>query len=95
MTGGTDERLTTAEMARFCARGYLVFESVVPDDINAAALELFAETAPVDLRRDKPRSGTPLDELYPDPSPIGAMLRQFNNPDNGTPASRIVKFQAA
>lgn len=75
MTGGTDERLTTAEMARFCARGYLVFESVVPDDINAAALGLFAETAPVDLRRDKPRSGTPLDELYPDPSPIGAMLR--------------------
>ena len=52
--------LTTAEMARFVARGFLVFESVVPDDINTAALELFAETAPVDMMREKPASETSL-----------------------------------
>ncbi len=75
MTGAAEQRLTTAEVAKFCAHGYLVFEAVVPDDINAAALDLFAETAPLDMRRDKPRSGTPLTEIYPDPSPIGAMLR--------------------
>jgi hypothetical protein len=72
---GADLRLTTAEMARFVARGYLVFEAVVPDDINAAALELFAETGVADMLRAKPDSGTPLRDIYPDPSPIGAMLR--------------------
>ncbi len=70
-----DSLLTTAEMARFVARGFLVFESVVPDDINAAALELFEETGPVDMMREKPASGTPLREIYPEPSPVGAMLR--------------------
>jgi hypothetical protein len=75
---GTDERsqrLTTAEMARFAARGFLVFESVVPDDLNAAALELFAQTGMADMLRPKPDSGTPLADIYPDPSPVGAMLR--------------------
>jgi len=75
VTGVAEQRLTTAEMAQFCAHGYLVFEAVVPDEINAAALDVFAETAPNDLRRDKPRSGAPLAEIYPDPSPLGAMLR--------------------
>lgn len=69
------ELLTTAEMARFTALGYLVFEGVVPDEVNRAALELFAQTGAADTARAKPTSGTPLDELYPDPSPIGAMLR--------------------
>jgi len=67
--------LTTAEVARFVARGFLVFESVVPDDLNAAALELFGQTGIVDMARPKPDSGTPLEDIYPDPSPIGAMLR--------------------
>ncbi len=67
--------LTTAEMAKFAALGYLVFESVVPAAINQAALEMFAQTGGADHERAKPRSGTPLDELYPDPSPVGAMLR--------------------
>ncbi len=75
VTDDGGERLTTAEMALFVARGYLVFESVVPDDLNAAAIELFEQTGVVDLARSKPHSGTPLAELYPDPSPIGAMLR--------------------
>jgi len=70
-----DELLTTAEMAKFAALGYLVFEAVVPDDINGAALQLFEETGPADHLRSKPASGTPLDALYPHPSPIGAMLR--------------------
>ncbi|MFA9565295.1 MAG: phytanoyl-CoA dioxygenase family protein [Acidimicrobiales bacterium] len=67
--------LSTAEVAALVARGFLIFESVVPPEINTAALELFEQTAPIDLMRDKPTSGTPLSELYPEPSPIGAMLR--------------------
>ena len=69
------ELLTTTEVARFVDQGVLTFDGVVPDDLNRAALDLFAETAPVDLLRAKPDSGTPLAEIYPDPSPIGAMLR--------------------
>jgi len=69
------ELLTTAEMARFVALGYHVEAGVVPDELNRAALDLFAETGPVDVLRAKPESGTPLSELYAHPSPIGAMLR--------------------
>jgi hypothetical protein len=72
---GSEDLLTTAEMARFVQHGFLRFESVVPEDICTAALELFARTGMVDMARPKPDSGTPLDEVYPDPSPIGAMLR--------------------
>jgi hypothetical protein len=78
MTEGGDareHRLTTAEMAQFVAHGFLIFESVVPDDINAAALEHFRETGVVDMVRDKPDSGTSLADCYADPSPVGAMLR--------------------
>lgn len=67
--------LTTAEMARFVARGFLAFDAVVPAGINEAAIAEFEKTGPVDLLRAKPRSGTPLAEIYPEPSPIGAMLR--------------------
>lgn len=67
--------LTTAEMARFAARGALAFEAVVPPEINAAAIEEFEKTGAADFARSKPRSGTPLAAIYPDPSPIGAMLR--------------------
>lgn len=72
---GATERLTTAEMAGFAALGYLVFEAVVPDDVNRDALDLFEQTGAADTMRPKPDSGTPLASLYPDPSPIGAMLR--------------------
>ncbi len=67
--------LTTAEMAQFVARGFLTFESIVPEEHNLAAIELFEQTGVVDMLRDKPDSGTPLAECYPDPSPVGATLR--------------------
>ncbi|MEY4949560.1 MAG: hypothetical protein RL698_1771 [Pseudomonadota bacterium] len=67
--------LSTAEMARFVARGFLTFDAVVPAPINEAAIEEFAKTGMVDMARAKPSSGTPLSAIYPDPSPIGAMLR--------------------
>ncbi len=76
---GTDagdvELLTTRQVAQFVAKGFLAFDSVVPADTNEAALEHFAEHGMVDMLRDKPDSGTPFSEIYPDPSPIGAMLR--------------------
>jgi hypothetical protein len=70
-----DHLLTTAEMVRFVARGFLLFDAVVPDEINTAAVDLFEQTGVADMVRPKPDSGTPLADLYPDPSPIGAMLR--------------------
>lgn len=67
--------LTTAEMARFVARGFLAFPAVVPGEINRAAIAEFERTGAMDLARPKPASGTPLARIHPDPSPIGAMLR--------------------
>ena len=67
--------LTTAEMAHFVTHGYLAFPSVVPEEINEAAVAAFEPTGALDMLRAKPDSGTPLADLYPDPSPVGAMLR--------------------
>ena len=67
--------LTTAEMALFVARGFLAFEAIVPEAINEAAIAAFEPTGAFDLLRAKPDSGTPLGDIYPDPSPVGAMLR--------------------
>lgn len=73
--GGAVERLTTREMAMFVARGFLSFPAIVPDDINDAAGALLRETGWNDHERPKPDSGTALSACYPDPSPIGRMLR--------------------
>ena len=62
--------LTTAQMAEFVARGMLRFDELVPDEINQAVMAAFdaggIEAAP---------AGTPLSQCYPQPSPIGVMLR--------------------
>lgn len=62
--------LTTEQMALFVAKGFLRFDELVPDEINAAVMaEIDAggiEAAP---------AGTPLSQCYPDPSAIGRMLR--------------------
>ena len=62
--------LTTAQMAEFVARGFLRFDEVVPGEINRAVMDAFdkagIEAAP---------AGTPLSQCYPEPSPIGAILR--------------------
>ncbi len=67
--GPRDHRLTTLEMARFAARGYLEFPGLVPEEIGAAFLEeVRARTVPaVD-------AGTPLARAYPPGSAIHAYL---------------------
>lgn len=84
-----DHRLTTSEMARFVAQGYLRFDALVPDHINRAALDVLPdlESAKVGAllatmgvgqgqnHPGQPASLTPLADCYPDPSPIGAFLR--------------------
>ncbi len=67
--------LTTEEMAQFVARGFVEFEAVVPEEINLAAIAEFERTGAADMVRPKPKSGAPLSDIYPDPSPIGQMLR--------------------
>ena len=62
--------LTTAQMAEFVARGFLRFDELVPDKLNQSVMAAFdkggIEAAP---------AGTPLSRCYPEPSPIGAILR--------------------
>ena len=60
MSAPRDRLLTTREVARFVARGFLRFDALVPDEINRRFLE--------SVERDGPPpgnpAGTPLDECY-------------------------------
>ena len=59
---GRDNLLSTEQVAQFVARGFLIFEGLVPDDLNAAvATELADEQS--SLRRRYPQ-GSALDECF-------------------------------
>lgn len=62
--------LNSRQVASFGARGFLRFDELVPDDINQAVMQAFDENSV----KSHP-AGTPLSRCYPDPSPIGRMLR--------------------
>ena len=62
--------LDSKQMAEFVARGFLRFDELVPDDINQEVMAAF------DAGNVKSQpAGTPLSQCYPDPSPIGKLLR--------------------
>ena len=80
-----EHKLTTLEMARFVADGFLRFDAVVPNDINQAMIaELAALESnkinqildqPMDAQApDIPASLTPLSQCYPASSALGKML---------------------
>ena len=52
--------LTSVEMAHFVSHGALVFESVVPDDLNAEAIGV------LDAGIDRTPYGTPVEQAFPD-----------------------------
>jgi len=61
--------LNSKQMASFVTDGYLRFDALVPDEINQAAMSELAagiKGAPY---------GTPLDQVYPETSAIGRMLK--------------------
>lgn len=65
--------LSTMDIARFVADGYLRFDAVVPPGINEAArneLETLREFAPYEGNPLRPRSGTPLADCWPADSAI-------------------------
>jgi Phytanoyl-CoA dioxygenase (PhyH) len=64
--------LTSKQMADFVADGMLVFEELVPAEINAEALRDLDERR---ISRSYERSGQPLSQLWPDSPGIGAMIR--------------------
>lgn len=80
-----DHRLTTAEMARFVADGYLRFDALVPDEINKRVIEELDAIFKVKIKHaigqktDEeapfPQSLTPLSECYQGNSAIGEYLR--------------------
>lgn len=62
--------LTSKQMATFVAKGFLRFDEFIEPELNAAIMrEIDAGTL-----KAAP-AGTPLAECYPDPSPLGHMLR--------------------
>lgn len=82
----SDHKLTTLEMARFVADGFLRFDRLVPDEINARAVDELGALESNKLRQiagkptddsgpPRPESLTPLSECYPTPSVVGEYLR--------------------
>ncbi len=64
-----DHRLTTLQMARFAARGYLEFPAIVPAEIGEAYVEeVRAATLPTVA------AGTPLSRAYPAQSALHAFV---------------------
>ena len=82
-----DHRLTTREMARFVAEGYLRFDALVPEALNERVVEELRLILPTKLGRfgpdlptepeglAQPATGTPLSACYPPPSALGEVLR--------------------
>ena len=80
-----DHRLTTREVARFAAEGFLRFDALVPAEVNARVVEELRALASVKLPQaigavpevefSHPETLTPLSECYPEPSVIGEFLR--------------------
>ena len=62
--------LGSKQMAEFVARGVLQFDEIVPEEINQAVI---AEIDGDGIASQP--AGTPLSKCYPQPSPIGRMLR--------------------
>jgi hypothetical protein len=79
-------KLTTAEMARFVADGYLRFDALIPDEVNQCIIE---ELALIESNKIKqlmgqpsdaggpalPSSLTPLSQCYPANSLLGQFLK--------------------
>ncbi len=81
-----DHRLTTLEVARFVAEGFLRFDALVPDELNRRVVAELGPLATVKVPQalgvppesdplERPASGTPLSRCYPPPSALGEMLR--------------------
>ena len=81
-----DHRLTTLEVARFVAEGFLRFDALVPEDLNARVIDELERLsqikipqavgiAPPDDAPPRPASGTLLSACYPPPSVLGEVLR--------------------
>lgn len=80
-----DHKLTTAEMARFVADGFLRFDALIPEQINNDIIEELADLENRKIHQivgqtlesegpPLPASLTPLSQCYPQPSIIGKLL---------------------
>lgn len=81
-----DHRLTTEEMARFVADGFLRFDELIPDPINQRIIEELRSLESNKIKQivgqeadsagpPRPASLTPLSQCYPAPSALGELLR--------------------
>lgn len=68
--------LSTLDVARFVADGFLRFDAVVPDELNRGVLDELASMLgrpSHDPNGFQPRSGTPLSQCYPEGSALRAV----------------------
>ncbi len=61
--------LTSEQMASFAARGFLRFDSLIPDEVNERAMR------EIDAGVPAAAAGTPLSQCYAAPSTLGEILR--------------------
>src|SRR5687768_9924156 len=72
----TMQLLSTKQMARFVADGHLVFEGLVPDELNQAAIREIAEHGdPAGWTRAMCHPRTAFDEMWTDSPGIGRVFR--------------------
>ncbi len=82
-----DHRLTTLEVARFVADGYLRFDALIDDDLNERIIAELGALAgakfpqavgkpPPEDALERPATMTPLSQCYPEPSLVGEWIRR-------------------
>jgi hypothetical protein len=77
--------LGSAEVAQFVAEGYLRFDGLVPDELNARVIEEIRTLMPIKMQLavgqepatdcERPVTGMRLSGCYPEPSALGEYLR--------------------
>jgi hypothetical protein len=82
----SDHQLTTREVARFVAEGYLRFDRLISEELSGRVLTELQQIMPVKVRYavskssdpieiELPSTLMPLSDCYPAPSALGEMLR--------------------
>lgn len=70
----TQHLLTTKQMAQFAAEGFLMFEGLIPEEVNQEAMREI-DNKSFNLWTGYTRSGTPLSQMWNESKGLGAVWR--------------------